>query len=869
MDAKLYKRMHELFHEALSLPESERKTFLELKCEGDSELFKNVLALLESDSEVESLLDNQISEIAYQMFEGSHYHPETIGSYRIIKVLGKGGMGVVYLAKHRHIDRFVALKLLRDAQLSEARKQRFEIEKQILAQLDHPNIARLIDADVLPDGTPYFIMEYVDGSTIVDFFQNNEKFKISTCLKLLLLICNAISFAHSKSIIHRDLKPSNIFVNNKGNIKLLDFGIAKQADLLKSSDFNTETGYHLMTPAYAAPEQVINGSSSVQTDVFSLGVVLFQILTDKLPLDNKRMSAGQFLKNVQNLNSYKEADTINRARDRFILDVGSIEDLKLLCSNAMHGDPERRYSNIEVFMADIKHFLNNEPLESRADTAVYKIKKFIHKNKKVAVTTFVFLCIIIGSLTYYSFQVTKQKKLAEQESLKANQIINYLIDLFDEIDPYEAEYDIDGIEVMLQKGINQADALKNQPAIQADLYDVFGRVYTSLSKYDKAEVYLRRAYKIRDSLFFESVDLSETMTNMGILHLRRGEFDSAEGYLRNSMQILNKFSINTKPQLATTMENLGVALTNQGNYQEGEESLREALKLKNSLYSKPHKMITSGLNNLAVNLMYQGKYEESEKYFRESIDQGKKVYGENHLNIATDLSNLGVILDIIGDHSGADSALTEAIEIKRENLGNYHYETSFSLMQLGGILQRAGNLQRAEKILLDALGINKEILPPEHRNNGVINVYLGGVYQEQQNYDKAEKFYKEAFKILTGSLGKEHEFTATTQCRLANMYHQSGKFLESKKLFSHCIAILEEIHGSEHDVVASFKTMSGDLFTSLGEYQSAEPLLVSGYNTIKSKFGKNHRDTKRAAERLYRYYSAVGDKQTAASYKQN
>jgi len=868
MNAELYRRMHELFHEALSLPESKRKIFLELKCDGDSELFRNVMALLESDNELESLLDNELSEIAYQMFEGSHYHPESIGAYRIIDVLGKGGMGIVYLAKHRHIDRYVALKILRDAQLSESRRKRFEIEKQIMAQLDHPNIARLHDADMLMDGTPYFIMEYVEGATILDYFRSKEKFRISTCLNIFLSISNALSFAHSKSIIHRDLKPSNLFVNKGGSPKLLDFGIAKQLNYITTSKFSTETGYHLMTPAYAAPEQVLNGISSVQSDIYSLGVVLFQILTGKLPFENESMSPGQFMKTVQNMDSFDLADEIVKSRKRFILDVGSIEDLKLLCSNAMHADPGRRYPNVEEFMADIKHLLNNEPLESKPDTTTYKLKKFILKNKKVASTVFVSLCLIIGTLAYYSYQVTRQKIYAEQESLKAAQISNYLIDLFNEIDPYEAEYGIDGIEIMLQRGIDQANSLNGQPVLQADLYDVFGRIYTSLSQYEKADDYLRKAYALRDSLFYESPDLSETLTNLGILHLKIGEFDRAETYLRNSLKILEKFSEREKPLLATTTDYLGVTLTNQGKYNEGEELLRRGLELNEVLYEKPHKMLTGSLNNLAVNLMYQGDYKESEKYFRESIEQGKQVFGESHLNIATDLSNLGVVLDILGDHNAADAALTEAIEIKRENLGSYHYETSFSLMQLGGILQRAGNLKRAETMLLEALDINEEILEPHHRNNGVIKVYLGGIYQEQGHYDKAEPSYREAYNILFNALGNDHEFTATTQCRLANMYHQSGKLTESEKLFSECIGMLESIHGEEHDIVASFKSMYGDLFTTAGKYELAESHLQEGFTTLSETFGKEHRDTKRAAERLYRYYSAIGETETAAIYKQ-
>ncbi|PYX33252.1 MAG: serine/threonine protein kinase [Acidobacteria bacterium] len=287
MDRSRWGRIQNLFHEAASLPPAEQQAFLESACGEDQSLVADVIALLHEDACAASLLDQPLAEVAHKVLaQDSHWPPfHELGPYQIRKVLGEGGMGVVYLAERKDLGSLVALKLLRDAWLSPARRERFSAEQRTLAQLNHRSIARLYDADILSDGTPFFVMEYVEGLPLTDYCTQN-KCSVERRLQFFRQVCEAVQYAHSNAVIHRDLKPSNILVRSDGTVRLLDFGIAKQIESLDvSTQQTTMTGLRLMTPAYAAPEQIRGQRVGVQSDVYSLGVILYELLCDRLPFD--------------------------------------------------------------------------------------------------------------------------------------------------------------------------------------------------------------------------------------------------------------------------------------------------------------------------------------------------------------------------------------------------------------------------------------------------------------------------------------------------------------------------------------------------------------------------------------------------------
>jgi len=381
MDGARWDRIQCIFHRAADLPKNEQSFFVSDACDGDTELMADVIAMLEEDARA-SLLDDTVAQVANGILGNTIPTPlREFGPYRIMRVLGEGGMGVVYLAERSDLGSLAAIKILRDAWLSPARRQRFAAEQRTLAKLNHPSIARLYDADTLPDGTPWFVMEYVEGSPLNQYCHEHGS-PIEERLRLVRAVCEAVQYAHGHGVIHRDLKPSNILVKADGSLRLLDFGIAKQ--LQDAPIDQTRTGLRLLTPAYAAPEQVRGEATNVQTDIYSLGVILYELIAGRLPFDLSHKTAAEAAEIVVTQNPEKAC--------------GLSRDLKVMCQTAMHREPGRRYTSADALIRDIDHYLKQEPLEARADSAVYKLVKYLRRNWQVAAAAAVMLATILVSV---------------------------------------------------------------------------------------------------------------------------------------------------------------------------------------------------------------------------------------------------------------------------------------------------------------------------------------------------------------------------------------------------------------------------------------------------------------------------------------
>src|ERR1700731_38598 len=375
MDSKRWERIQTLFHDVADLPALDQRVFLKTACGDDVELAADVLALVAEDASGASLLDRDLAQVANEVLDEvmpASLPFQEFGPYRMKQVLGEGGMGVVYLAERTDLGSRVAIKILRDAWLSPARRERFASEQRMLAQLNHPSIARLYDADTLSDGTPWFVMEYVEGLPLTDYCQKYEC-SIQRRLQLFRQVCEAVQYAHAHAVIHRDLKPSNIFVKPDGGVRLLDFGIAKQIESLDTPSDTTRTLMRLMTPAYAAPEQVRGGGVGVHTDVYSLGVVLYQLLSDRLPFDLSNLTPGEAADVVAGHEPGKPSATAVGTQHTGV-GYSAWDELDVLCLTAMHKDPQRRYRSVEALIRDIDHYLHGEPLEARPDSALYRMR---------------------------------------------------------------------------------------------------------------------------------------------------------------------------------------------------------------------------------------------------------------------------------------------------------------------------------------------------------------------------------------------------------------------------------------------------------------------------------------------------------------
>src|SRR5580698_4691642 len=428
MDSTRWHRVQTLFHEAADMPASEQRVFLETHCGGDAGLLSEVLILLEEDARGGSLLDGDVAEVASQIFNDSPSGStpfKEFGPYRIKQALGEGGMGVVYLAEREDLGNQVAIKILRDAWVSPARRERFNAEQRTLAQLNHPSIARLYDADSSPDGTPFFVMEYDEGVPLTVFCRERHC-AVAERLRLFREVCEAVLYAHQHAVIHRDLKPSNILVKNDGSVRLLDFGIAKQIENLETPVEQTRDGLRLMTPAYASPEQFRGERVGIRADVYSLGVILHELLAGRLPFDFSNRSAAEAEKIIAGQAPEKPSAVANRAKEsQLATDARTPSasktawaDLDVLCLTAMHKDEARRYQSVEALIRDIDHYLKGEPLEARLDSLRYRAGKFVRRNRRSVIAAAAVVTVILGVVVFFTVRLAIARNAALAEAAR-------------------------------------------------------------------------------------------------------------------------------------------------------------------------------------------------------------------------------------------------------------------------------------------------------------------------------------------------------------------------------------------------------------------------------------------------------------------
>ncbi|HYS61965.1 MAG TPA: serine/threonine-protein kinase, partial [Gemmatimonadales bacterium] len=536
MNAARWEQIQALFHAVADLPDPAQRASLEAQCAEDPALMTEVLTLLGEDARGDSLLDRDAAHVAAEVLdEGipTALLDQTFGPYRLKEALGQGGMGVVYLAEREDLGSVAAIKILRDAWLSPDRRERFASEQRTLAQLNHPAIARLYDADTLPDGTPWFVMEYVEGVPLTEFCELHAS-SIPERLRLFRAVCEAVEHAHRHLIVHRDLKPSNILVKPDGSVKLLDFGIAKQLDSLEGPVDRTRTGLRLMTPAYAAPEQILGDPVGIHTDIYTLGVVLYELLTGRLPFDLSNRTPGE-----------AETAVIKQGRERpsaaakeKSISRRAWADLDVLCLTAMHIEPQRRYRTVEALIRDIDHYLAGEALEARPDTFGYRIGKFVRRNWQPVSAAAASLLVLVSLVVFYTVRLATARNAAVAEAGRTQRIQHFMLNLFQGGDEAVGPADSLRVVTLLDRGVQEAQALDGEPAVQAELRETLGSIYQKLGKLERADSLLGAALDQRRSLFGpDNAEVARSLVALGRLRVDQAQDEEAERLAREGLEM--------------------------------------------------------------------------------------------------------------------------------------------------------------------------------------------------------------------------------------------------------------------------------------------------------------------------------------------
>ncbi|HEX3684314.1 MAG TPA: serine/threonine-protein kinase [Bryobacteraceae bacterium] len=500
MDRARWQQIQDLFHAAADLPQTAQRSFLQSTCGEDEGLLLEVLAMLDQDASGESLLDRSLAEAARNALQQpASLLPRAFGPYRVLTLLGEGGMGVVYLAEREDLAIRVAIKVLRDAWLSPARRERFAAEQRTLAQLNHPSIAHLYDAATLDDGTPYFVMEYVDGIPLIQFCRQNSC-SIGMRLQLFRAVCEAVQHAHSHAVIHRDLKPSNILVKSDGAVRLLDFGIAKQLETLHLQADQTMAGLRLMTPAYAAPEQIRGDRVGIGTDVYSLGVILYELLAGRLPFDLSNLNAAEAATAIAEHEPVKPSLAAPRDSDSEAqsntssLSKAAWAELDVLCLTAMHKDPQRRYRSVEALIRDIDHYLNGEPLDAQPDTLRYRTGKFVRRNREAVIAACTVFAAVAGLVVFFTMRLAAERDNANRQTAIATAVNRFLADdLLGRGNPFQSGRSTETLVNAIQQVSPVIDRkFSNEPQVAARLHLTIARALDNRSNFpDARNEYLR------------------------------------------------------------------------------------------------------------------------------------------------------------------------------------------------------------------------------------------------------------------------------------------------------------------------------------------------------------------------------------------
>ena len=876
MDSERWERIQVLFHDAADLPVSERSAYLEAQCADDPSLIAEVLDLLEEDTRSESMLDRGLAVAAHGVLEPATpddmaLPQQSFGAYRIKGVLGEGGMGVVYLAQRSDLGTTAAIKILRDAWLSPARRERFMAEQKTLAQLEHPSIARLYDSGTLPDGTPWFVMEYVEGTPVTSYFRSRES-TVEEKLRLFRDICEAVQFAHSHLVIHRDLKPSNILVREDGSVKLLDFGISKQLDNIGAPAEQTRTAVRMMTPAYAAPEQIRGDPVGLHTDVYSLGVVLYELLVGRLPYDlsgRSQAEAETILLEREpekpSAASKRNSDTSNGAPQARQVGRAAWADLDVLCLTAMHKDPERRYRTADALIRDVDHFLEQQPLEARADTARYRIGKFMRRNRRPVTAGVAVAAAVIALSVFYTVRLAAARNSALAETARTQRIQNFTLSLLKGGDE-GAPADSLRVVSLLDRGVQEARILDGEPAIQAQLFETLGSLYLELGKHGPADTLLRASLAQRQALFGgEHIDVAQSLIALGMLRNAEAEYDSAEALVKRGLEMTRRLRSSSDPALGKATASLGQVLEERGDYDRAIEVLEEGVRLQ-SQSGEVTRELAANLTELANANFYAGNFAVSDTINKRVLAIDRRLFGPRHPNVANDLINLGAIQFEFGNFEGAEKYYREGLEITRPWFGNDHPRTAANLTMLGRALVSQKKLDEGSTVLTEALAINERAYGPVHPRVASALNELGRVAQQQGRLDDAEASFRRMAQIYRIVHKDKHYVIGVALSNLAGVFKDRKQYTASADLFRDVLRRYADELAADHQLVGIARVRLGEVLLLDRKLNDAERELLGGYQILAKQSTPPPVWMERARQSLVSVYDSLDKRDLSAKY---
>jgi serine/threonine-protein kinase len=804
---------------------------------------------------------------------------EVLGPWRLKRRLGGGGMSDVYLAERLgEYSHDVAVKLVRPGLVSRADHNRLRAERQILARLNHRNIARLLDGGTTADGIPYLVMEYVDGERI-DLFCDRHRLTLQQRLALFRGVCAAVHAAHQNLVVHRDLKPSNILVTRDRTLKLLDFGIAKLIEVRETvhTVALTRADVRLFTPGHASPEQVRGGLISTATDIYLLGVLLYELLTGRKPFEFRDASLAEMERIICNQTPPLPSESVD-VRGAAPVDIARIEtasesrettptrmrrelagDLDNIIMKALRKEPERRYTSADEMAADLKRYASGQPVNARRDTMRYRAGKFVRRHSMVvaaSVASFAVLAAVAAVMTVQAHRLAEERATADRERARSEEVAQFLAGLFEVADPREARGEQITAREILGRGARRIQQeLQDAPETQANLMETIGRVYLSLGMTAEARPQLEKALTMREQQ--HPADHSSKASNLaalGSLELAAGRLDVAQKHYEAALAMNERLHGSRNAAVAGSLEELGKMLKEKGDFTGAEARLQQSLKLFTEIDGPKSVRVSSVMNELAQLMERRGEHAGAEDYFRRALAIDRAALGNDHPQVAHNLHNLAVVLQSRGKMDEARPLFEESITLLRKVMGEKHPDTLDALGNYGRFLQAAGDLPAAEGVFRQTLALDTEVRGAGHAYVGYDHVSLGTLLHEKGDYAAAEQEFRAALKIYVATLPPDHQYVASAQTGLARTLLEQGRLDEAATAATRALVIWRASLPGNHPQIANTQAIAGQVLALQGNDAQAESMLSQSYKVLSGTYGMADPRTRSASQWLASLY---------------
>ena len=776
-----------------------------------------------------------------------------VGPYRILRSLGEGGMGTVYLAvREEPFQQYVALKIVRAGLGSPEVLRRFEQERQILASLSHPGIARLLDGDVTDDGLPYFAMEYVEGRPLTAY-ADEHRLPIDERMRLFRAACDAVHYAHQNLILHRDLKPSNILVTPEGTVKLLDFGIAKllNPNLSPSAMPVTRTALRVMTPEYASPEQVRGEPLSTASDVYALGVILYELLTGHRPYRLTRGTTDEMMRLVCETDPERPStrvvrdETITRsdgstetitpssvgeARDasperlrRYLR--GDIDNIVLM---ALRKEPQRRYASAEALSEDVGRYLDGRPVAAHRNSRRYRFAKLVRRHP-IETTAFIALAIMLLGFVIFSEvqnrRVERERDLAQVERDKAEQVSSFLVSLFEQADPTATPGDTLTVREVLTDGAARVETeLAEQPEVQASILSVIGQAYRNLGRDADAEPLLERAVALRRDALGDHPHTAESLFALASLYAVSSDGARAEPIYEEYMALARQLYGEESIHVLVTLYRLGTLAHIEGRTDEADSLLGEWQRRLEAMpddSDNPDLAISFG--NLTDLLFTQGRSDEAEPFVRRAIAMNRRLYGDQHPAVGHDLNRLAIVLNDTDRPAEAEQVAREAVALHRTLYPDGHTELGASLQNLGVALSEQGRYDEAEPFFQEDLEMRERLFPDGHHTRARSHALLARLNYDRGDFVAAERYFRESVGIFARLYGENFLPTIQHRLELADALREQGRYAEAEAtLLADYAYLMAERSPGDRTLRACVRRLA-QLYEAWGRPNEAQP----------------------------------------------